>query len=142
MAEIINQIPGYENGIVNYVSATDEVAALFLAAQMASDLLNKWNANVAFFSFTNRCEGLLNLVKNESKVARLHTVFQKNNHLYVLIRKARGLTNRQSVHKFIIEGLPQQNAVGKRWLEHLAQSSNASIVVIEVHDEVLESSLN
>ncbi len=52
MAEIINHIPGFENGSVQYVSAADEVGALFIAAQMVADILNKWNTNVAFYSLT------------------------------------------------------------------------------------------
>ncbi len=56
MAEqIIYQIPGYENGLVHYVITTDEVSAIFIAAQIVSDLLNKWNTNVAFFSYSGRC---------------------------------------------------------------------------------------
>lgn len=136
MAEIINQIPGFEKGSVHYVSATDEVDALFLSAQMVSDLLNKWNSNVAFFSCTCRCEGLNNLVNNESGVARLHTVSQRNKSLLVLLRKAGGIAHRRAVHQFIIEGLPSLDAVCKRWLEQFAKSNNASVTVIEVKEEI------
>ena len=38
MAEIINQIPGFEKGRVQRISATDEVSASFLVAQMADIL--------------------------------------------------------------------------------------------------------
>ena len=135
MAEIINQIPGFEKGTVHYVSATDEVDALFLAAQMVSDLLNKWNSNVAFFSCTGRSEGLINLVKNESSVARLHTVSQRNKALQVLLRKAAGIAHRRAVHYFIIEGLPPQDAIGKRWLLQFAKSTDASVTIIELNEE-------
>jgi len=91
MAEIINQIPGFENGIVHYVSAADEVDALFLSAQIISDLLNKWNTSVAFFSLSSRSEGLKRLVENNSTVARLYTVNQKNHSLQVILRKAKVL---------------------------------------------------
>ena len=134
MAEqIINQIPGYENGLVHYVSTTDEVSAIFLAAQIVSDLLNKWNTNVAFFSYTGRCQTLIDLVKNESKVARLHTVIQKNKLLQVFISKAQGMTNRKSVRQFVLEGMPELDASAKRRLEQHAKANHTSITVIEVH---------
>lgn len=38
MAEFINQIPGYEKGRVQRITATDEVSESFIVAQMASDL--------------------------------------------------------------------------------------------------------
>ena len=137
MAEIINQIPGFENGSVQRVSATDEVGALFLAAQMASDVLNKWNTNIAFFSLSSRSKGLKALVDNKSTVARLYTVNQKNHDLNVILRKAKGMVNRKFVRAIVIEGLPELDAIGKRRLEQLAKSTNASIVVVEVHgDEI------
>jgi hypothetical protein len=135
MAEIINQIPGFEKGVVQYVSATDEVSALFLAAQMVSDLLNKWNTNVAVFSLTGRCDALQGLIKNESSVAKIYSVNQKNPNLQVVLRKAQGMVNRKFVRAIVLEGLPEPDAVGQRWLEQLAQSTNTSIVVVEVHDE-------
>lgn len=141
MAEIINQIPGYETGLVHYVSTTDETSAIFLAAQLVSDLLNKWNSNVGFFSYTGRCETLVNLVKNESKVARLYTVNQKTKPLQILVGKAQGMINRKSVRQFIIEGLAELSASDKRRLEQLAKANHASITVIEVHEEKGELSL-
>lgn len=135
MAEqIFNEIPGYENGLVHYVSTPHEESAIFLAAQIVSDLLNKWNTNVAFFSYTGRCQTLVNFVENKSTVARLHTVNQKNKLLQVLISKAQGMTNRKSVRQFVIEGLPELDSAAKRRLEQLAKSSHASITVIQVHD--------
>lgn len=134
MADIINQIPGFEKGTVHYVSATDEVDALFLAAQMVSDLLNKWNSNVAFFSCTGRSEGLINFVKNESSVARLYTVSQRNKALHILLRKAAGIAHRRAVRQFIIEGLPPQDAMGKRWLVQFAKSTDASVTIIELNE--------
>ena len=142
MAEIINHIPGFENGSVQYVSATDEVGALFLAAQMVSDILNKWNTNVAFFSLTGRCDALQRLVKNESSIAKIYPVNQKNPTLQIVLRKAQGMVNRKFVRVIFIEGLPEQDAVGKRWLEQLAKSTNTSIVAVEVHGDGEELSLD
>ncbi len=141
MAEIIDQIPGYEKGAVQYVNTTDEVSALFLSAQMVSDILSKWNTNVAFFSLTSRCEAILGLIKNESPVARIYPVNQKNPNRMVILRKAQGMVNRKFIRVIFIEGLPNQDAVGKRWLEQLAKSTNTSIVVVEVHGEEEELSL-
>lgn len=135
MAEIIHQIPGFENGFVQYVSATNEVDALFLGAQMVSYILNKWNTNVAFFSLTCRRNALQGLVKNDSSIAKIYPVNQKNPNFHVILRKARGMVNRKFVRVIFIEGLPEQNPVGKRWLEQLAQSTHTSIVALEVHKE-------
>jgi len=135
MAEIINHIPGFENGSVQYVSAADEVGALFLAAPLVSDILNKWNTNVAFISLTSRCDAIQGLVKNESPVAKLFTVNQKNPNLQVILRKAEGMAHRKFVRVIFIEGLPEQDAIGKRRLDQLAQSTRTSIVVVEKHCE-------
>ena len=135
MAEIINQIPGFESGSVQCVCASDKVGALFLCARMISDLLNKWNTNVAVFSLTSRSSALQGLVKNESAVARLYTVNQKNPDLNVILRKAQGMVNRKFVRVILIEGLPALDTVGKRWLEQVAKSTNTSIVVVEVPGE-------
>ena len=135
MAEIINQIPGFENGILQYVSTTDEVSALFLAAQMASDLLDKWNTNIAFFSLTGRCEALQELVKADTGIARLYPVNQKNPSLQVILRKAQGMVNRKFVRTIVIEGLPDPDAVGKRWLEQFAKSNKVSVIIIKIEKE-------
>ena len=133
MAEnIINEIPGYENDSVHYVSATDSEGAVFLAAQMVSDLLNKWNTNVGFFSYTGRCQTLVNLIENKSKVARLYTVNQKTQQLQVLIGKVQGMNNRKSVRKFVIEGIPALDAINRLCLEQFARTKHISITVIEM----------
>ena len=93
MAEIINHIPGYENGTVWYLEGMDEVNALLLIAQMAQGVLNDYNTNVAVFSLTSRGSALQELVNNKSAVAKLYTVNQKNPNLQVILRKARGMVN-------------------------------------------------
>jgi hypothetical protein len=50
MAEIINQIPGYEKGRVQRITATDEVSESFIVAQIADDLRKKWNTSVLCIS--------------------------------------------------------------------------------------------
>lgn len=106
MADIINQIPGYENNS-HIIYAEDEESALYICAQMISDLLNKWNTNVALFSLTCRSEAIKALVKNESSVARLYTVDQKNPDFNVIRNKAYGMYNRRFVRAIIIEGKPK-----------------------------------
>lgn len=131
MTEIIYQIPGFEKGSVQYVYAADDEAALFLTAQMASDILNKWNTNTAVFSLTCRSCGLRKTVKNESIIAKFYTINQKNHKLDVILRKARGLVNRRFVRVVFIEGFQKQDTVGKRWLEQFAKLANIPIVAIQ-----------
>ena len=130
MAEIINQIPGFENGTVRYLEGVEEENALLLIARMATEVLNEYNTNVAVFSLTGRSAAIHDLVKNESAVARFYTVDQRNPDLQVILRKAQGMVNRKFVRVIFIEGLPAQDATGKRWLAQLAQSTNTSIVVL------------
>ena len=99
---------------------------------MVSDLLNKWNTNVGFFSYSGRCQTLVNLIENKSKVARLYTVNQKTQQLQVLIGKVQGMNNRKSVRKFVIEGMPALDTINRHCLEQLARTKHISITVIEM----------
>jgi hypothetical protein len=130
MAEIINQIPGFENGRVHCVCAEDAEGALFLSAQMVSDLLNKWNTNVVFFSLTGRADALEGMVQNESKATRLYTVDQKNPDLRVIISKAQGMVNRKFVRAVIIEGLQHPDQVPQRGLEQFATSAKVPVILV------------
>ena len=58
MAEIINQIPGFEKGRVQRISATDEVSESFIVAQMAADLHKKWNTSVLCISLDDHKEAI------------------------------------------------------------------------------------
>lgn len=138
MAEkyILNQIPGFEIGAVEHIRTTDEVQALFLAAQEISELLNQWNTNVGFFSLSSRSEGLKALVDNKSTVARLYTVNQKNPDLNVILRKAQGMVNRKFVRAIVIEGLPGElDAMVQRRLEDWAKSNRCTIVLTSTVEE-------
>ena len=130
MAEIINQIPGFENGRVHRVCAEDTEDALFLSAQMVSDLLNKWNTNVAFFSLTGCADTLEGMVQNESPVARLYTVNQKNPELRIIINKAQGMVNRKFVRAVIIEGFQDQTQMPQRRLEQFAISAKVPVILV------------
>ena len=138
MAEkiILNQIPGFEIGAVEHIRTTDEVQALFLAAQEVSELLNHWNTNVGFFSLSSRSDGLKALVDNKSSVARLYSVNQKNPDLNVILRKAQGMVNRKFVRAIVIEGLPGElDAMVQRRLEGWAKSNRCTIVLASTVDE-------
>ena len=130
MAEIITQIPGFENGRVHIVCAEDVEGTLFLSVQMVSDLLNKWNTNVAFFSMTGRAEALEEMVQNESKTARLYTVNQKNPELRIIIQKAQGMVNRKLVRAVIIEGIQHPDQIPQRGLEQLAISAKVPVILV------------
>ncbi|MBO7561548.1 MAG: hypothetical protein J6T04_01525 [Bacteroidales bacterium] len=132
MAEVITQIPGYEKGTVQTVVASDEEGAIVLSAQVVSDLLNKWNTTVAFFSLTSRSEKLLELVNNQSSVARLFTVNQKNHSFPVIENKARGMVHSKFVRAVVIEGLPEQDLDHQYWLQRLAKSAHIPVVQVVV----------
>lgn len=132
---IINQIPGYEKGKVQYVSATDEVSALFLSAQIVSDLLNKWSTSVAFFSLSCRGEALRGMVKNGSTTAKLYTVDQKNPDPQVILRKARGMVNRKFVRAIVIERVPINPETVTRWSKLFEGWKDTTMVVIGEADD-------
>ena len=130
MTEIITQIPGFENGRVHIVCAEDVEGTLFLSVQMVSDLLNKWNTNVAFFSMTGRAEALEEMVQNESKTARLYTVNQKNPELRIIIQKAQGMVNCKFVRAVIIEGTQHPDQIPQRGLELFAISAKVPVILV------------
>ena len=132
---MIYEIPGFENGCVQRFGCDTEDRSLTVAAKLVSELLNKWNTNVAFFSLTGHGERMADLVKNESSFARLYTVDQKNRDIRVIIRKAKGLVNRKFVRAVIIEGMPFKEEMPWRWLEQVAVSKNISITFVGVVDE-------
>ena len=115
MAEINLENPDYPNGHMTFISFDDADRVLPRAAEVVSELLNKWNTNVVFISLTGRSEALKALVKNESKVARLHTVDQKNPTPDVILRKARGLVNRHFVRAIVLEGVPISPQHADEW---------------------------
>ena len=132
MADYLEQIPGFEKGTVQCVCAADKDSALYLAAQMVSDLLNKWYTNVAFFSLIGHGEDLQTIVKNEAGFTRLFTVNQKNPNLQVILNKARGMVNRKFVRAVIIEGLPEPDQEGWRLLNKRARDSDIPIILLKV----------
>ena len=78
MAEFINQIPGYEKGRVQRITATDEVSESFIVAQMASDLRKKWNTSVLCISLDGHKEAIESLIPQEKAVGTVYVLDQKN----------------------------------------------------------------
>lgn len=125
MAEIINQIPGYEKGRVQRINATDEVSESFIVAQMAADLRKKWNTSVLCISLDGHKEAIESLIPQENAVGRVHVLDQKNPEFEVVLRKATGIINRRFVRALIISGAeklttktcdsPEQ---GQEWIAH------------------------
>ena len=53
MTEVITQIPGYENGSVKRISAS-ELSAPIIVAEIAIDLRDEWNTKVLCLSLDER----------------------------------------------------------------------------------------
>ena len=125
MAEIINQIPGYEKGRLQRITATDEVSESFIVAQMAADLRKKWNTSVLCISLDGHKEAIENLIPQENAVGKVYVMDQKNPEFEVVLRKASGIINRRFVRALIISGAeklttktcdsPEQ---GQEWIAH------------------------
>ena len=110
MAEIINQIPGYEHGRVQRINATDEVSESFIVAQMAADLRKKWNTSVLCISLDGHKEDIETLIPQEKAVGTIYVLDQKNPEFEVVLRKATGIINRRFVRALIISGAERLSA--------------------------------
>ena len=135
MAEIYLENPDYQNGWIRFIEYDDLDADLSRAAEIVSEFLNKWNTNVVFISLTGRSEALKALVKNESKVARLYTVDQKNPDPNVILRKARGMVNRRFVRAVVLEGVPINPEGIDEWRGRFRNWTRTHQVVIGVMDD-------
>ena len=135
MAEIYLENPDYQNGWISFIGYDDLDAVLSRAAEIVSEFLNKWNTNVVFISLTGRSEALKALVKNESKVARLYTVDQKNPDPNVILRKARGMVNRRFVRAIVLEGVPFNPENLDDWRGRFRHWTRTHQVVIGVMDD-------
>ena len=135
MAEIFLENPDYQNGWISFFGYDDVDAVLLRAAEIVSDFLNKWNTNVVFISLTGRSEALKALVKNESRVARLYTVDQKNPDPNVILRKARGMVNRRFVRAIVLEGVPFNPESIDDWRVRFRRWTRTHQVVIGVMDD-------
>lgn len=147
MAEIINQIPGYEKGRVQRINATDEVSESFIVAQMAADLRKKWNTSVFCISLDGHKEAIESLIPQENAVGRVYVLDQKNPEFEVVLRKATGIINRRFVRALIISGAERLTTrtfkdkpeKGREWIGHrlngLSRGIGLPIILVEVHEK-------
>ena len=147
MAEIIYQIPGYERGRVQRISATDEVSASFIVAKMADDLRRKWNTSVLCISLDGRKEAIEALIPQEKAVGKVYVLDQKNPEFEVVLRKATGIINRRFVRALIISGAERLTAKffkdrpdkGQEWianrLEGLSGGIGLPVILVEVQEK-------
>ncbi len=150
MAEIINQIPGYEKGRVQRINATDEVSESFIVAQMAADLRKKWNTSVLCISLDGHKEAIESLIPQEKAVGNVYVLDQKNPEFEVVLRKAEGIINRRFVRALIISGaerlttraFKEKPEKGREWIDHrlngLSGGVGLPIILVEVHEESIE----
>ena len=150
MAEIINQIPGFEKGRVQRISATDEVSESFIVAQMAADLHKKWNTSVLCISLDDHKEAIESLIPQVKAVGNVYVLDQKNPEFEVVLRKSTGIINRRFVRALIISGAELLTAKffkdrpekGQEWissrLEGLSRGMGIPIILVDVHEESVE----
>ena len=148
MAEIINQIPGYEKGRVQRINATDEVSESFIVAQMADVLRKKWNTSVLCISMDGHKEAIEALIPKEKAVGTVYILDQKNPEFEVVLRKATGIINRRFVRALIISGAERLTAKffkdrpnkGQEWIAHklegLSRGIGIPVILVEVKDNM------
>lgn len=99
MTEINNQIPGYENGRVKRIHAS-ELSAPIIVAEIAIDLRDKWNTKVLCLSLDERKGLIESFIMNNGILANaIETIVlnHKNPDVSVVIKKACGLIHRKFV---------------------------------------------
>lgn len=150
MAEIINQIPGFEKGRVQRINATDEVSESFIVAQMAADLRKKWNTSVLCISLDGHKEAIESLIPPEKAVGNVYVLDQKNHDFEVVLRKATGIINRRFVRALIVSGAERLTTKtykdkpekGREWIDlrlnGLAGGIGIPIILVEIHEESAE----
>ena len=150
MAEFINQIPGYEKGRVQRITATVEVSESFIVAQMAADLRKKWNTSVLCISLDGHKEVIESLIPQENAVGRVYVLDQKNPEFEVVLRKAIGIINRRFVRALIISGAERLSTKaykdkpekGREWIDlrlnDLSGGIGLPIILVEVHEGSVE----
>ena len=150
MAEIINQIPGFEKGRVQRINATDEVSESFIVAQMAADLRKKWNTSVLCISLDGHKLAIESLIPQEKAVGNVYVLDQKNHDFEVVLRKATGIINRRFIRALIISGAERLTTKtfkdapdkGQEWIDlrlnGLAGGIGLPIILVEVHEASAE----
>ncbi len=139
MAEFINQIPGYEKGRVQRITATDEVSESFIVAQMASDLRKKWNTSVLCISLDGHKEAIESLIPQEKAVGTVYVLDQKNPEFKVVLRKATGISGAERLTAKYFQDHPEK---GREWiasrLEGLSRGMGIPVILVRVHEDQSE----
>ena len=142
MTEIINQLPGYENGSVKRISAS-ELSAPIIVAEIVIDLRDDWNTKVLCISLDERKELIESFIMNNGTLANtIETIviYQKNPDVSVVIKKACGLIHRKFVRAVIISGAerlrlkqssPDEKDIINRWLERMAKAEMIPLILVE-----------
>ena len=142
MTEVITQIPGYENGSVKRISAS-EFSAPIIVAETAIDLRDDWNTKVLCISLDERKELIESFIMNNGTLANtIETIVinQKNPDVSLVIKKACGLIHRKFVRAVIISGAerlrlkqpsPDENNIINRWLERMAKAEMIPLILVE-----------
>ena len=150
MAEIITQIPGFEKGRVQRISATDNVSASLLVAQMADILRKKWNTSVLCISLDGHKEAIESLIPQEKAIGTVYVLDQKNPTLDIVLRKAKGIMNRCFIRALIISGAERLTTrtykdspdKGQELINHclngLARDKKIPIILVENKEEPIE----
>ena len=141
MTEVISQIPGYENGSVKRISAS-ELSAPIIVAEIAIDLRDEWNTKVCI-SLDERKELIEDFIRNNGILANaIETIVlnQKNPDVSVVIKKVCGLIHRKFVRAVIISGAERlklkqpssdEKGIIDRWLERMAKAERIPLVLVE-----------
>lgn len=142
MTEVITQIPGYENGSVKRISAS-ELSAPIIVAEIAIDLRDEWNTKVLCISLDERKELIEDFIRNNGILANaIETIVlnQKNPDVSVVIKKVCGLIHRKFVRAVIISGAERlklkqpssdEKGIIDRWLERMAKTERIPLVLVE-----------
>ena len=140
MTEIINQIPGYENGCVKQISAS-ELSSPIIVAETAIELRDKWNTKVLCLSLDDRKELIESFMMNNGSLTNAIVLNQKNPDVSVVIKKVCGLIHRKFVRAVIISGaerltlkLPSSDEkdIINRWLERMSKTESIPLVLVEI----------
>ena len=142
MAEIIYQIPGFENGCVKRISVSANDAPL-IVAQMTIKLRDDWNTKVLCISLDERKELIESFIMNNGSLANVIApvvLNQKNPDASVVIKKICGLIHRKFVRAVIISGTerlrlkhpsPDEKSIINRWLERMANTERIPLILVE-----------
>ena len=143
MTEIINHIPGYENGRVKRISAS-ELSSPIIVAEIAIDLRDEWNTKVLCISLDERKELIESFILNNGILANtIETIIlnQKNPDVSVVIKIVCGLIHRKFVRAVIISGAERltlkrpssdEKDIINRWLERMSKTERIPLVLVEI----------